>query len=254
MTPWKGIQWFSKLDARGFLGFFRGHSIQTMTFDELISALRRGMSLVRWGDGETANLRGKDTWHQQADGQLSKMLDQLLLGIYRSEKLVLGVPVSVVENSFLTLVIHQVRLLKIIWSTRVLLNCKLMRKLNPSRLVDSHIFLQQPERVSELLSNLDLGNRDAIYVSSVPSNLMASFSLRLSHLIIPPRNAYSQVEMVRQKLANWLKSAEKPIIFFSAGSAVKVLVLELVHRCQIIDLGSGLRFLDTGAQKYEWDL
>ena len=250
-----GLRWLFKLDLQGWSRMVGGLRPKCLAIEEIKTFLAEGYSLLRWGDGETANLREKTTWHQTSDPDLAKLLNQLLQDLTSTKKRVLfGLPLNSLQGSLLNPRSFAWSHRKQLWSSRVLFNLKRFRDLTNGHVFDSGIFYNQYSAIPGILKSLNTHARNILYISSTDAPVLKDHCLHLSHLAIPKKDAFTDLERIRTEALSWLSaSGSDPLILFSGGSTVKALFLELVERCQVVDLGSGVRFLESSRITLDWE-
>jgi hypothetical protein len=254
-TYFAGLRWLLKLDLQGWSRMIRGLHLRCLGIDEVKKHLAEGYSLIRWGDGETANLRGKTTWHQTGSPELAKLLNQMLRFLSSTERRILfGIPSIALEGLILKPSSTAWSQRKQLWSSRVLFNLREFRVLTEDKVFDSGVFYSQFSRIPEILNALNTDTRDVLYISSSPAPVLEEYCAHLSYVAIPKRDAFAEIENVKIKTLAWLSSSKShPLILFSGGSAVKALCPELIEKSQVVDLGSGVRFLESNRVVLDWE-
>ena len=249
------VTWFSTLDIRNIYGFIFGWKRDYLSFDNLCDQLKNGKSFIRWGDGETANLRGKSTWHQLGNLQLSESLKRLIEYIQNNEDIVVfGIPKRAIEGSLLCRSEWPTWLLKILWSTRILFNSRGFRALALRKVADAEIWYTNFKLLPWVFSEvLKIENRDVGLVCSNNFEKLFGETQSFKHFEILPRNAFDDYSVLREKVKNWtFECSNSPILFLAGGSASKLLISENFPSLQIIDIGSGLKALDHGKITRDW--
>lgn len=251
------LSWLLRLTPLGLCRFIFGSNPAVISNSELMEGLISGKSFVRWGDGETANLRGKSTWHQSGDPKLSQKLSELIDYCSNSEHVIFGVNFQAIQHSILNRKKWQWSGFRILFSSRVLFNQWKFRKLINSPLADALFWYNHSE---QLVNNLDLiipKNRPILVVSSNSDKLSILRSWNSITLIeISPRDAFRDFQSMVDQVNVWLDTLKDPnngIIILSGGSASKILVPKFSHFCQVIDIGSGFAFAYEGKKVMDWD-
>ena len=144
-TPMKGLKWISQLDSKGLWFLFVGREINKLEDQQVVNELKSGKSFIRWGDGETANLRGKSSWHQLGNSQLSHELDLCLDYILDVDHLVLGLPLVAVKDSMANRSSWPFWKIKVLLATRVLLNTEKFRGIPKNKISDAEIWYRKYE-------------------------------------------------------------------------------------------------------------
>jgi len=251
------LLWLLQLTPLGFLRFIFGSDLKTISDSALMEELVAGKSFVRWGDGETANLRGKSTWHQSGNQKLSQELLELINYSSNSEHVIFGVNFQAIRHSLLNRKKWQWAGFRILFSSRVLFNQWKFRKLMSSPLADALFWYNHSEQLVKKLEQIAPKNRRILLIGS-NSEVMSILKNwnSVTFITIPPRDAFSDIQNIIERVDSWLTTLNHDkdgIIVLSGGSASKILVPKFSHVCQIIDVGSGLAFAFEGKKVMDWD-
>lgn len=249
----EGLKWLLKLDFRGWLGFVLGVRTLEMTFENFIDNIKAGRSLIRWGDGETANLRIKRNWHQQGHPELSTRLYSLLEMVSQEPEILFGLPLKSLENIFVSRRDFFWPNRKQLWSTRALFNQRYYRSILKIPRIDAELFYRDPGLIPLIMKAIDAPRRDVLFISSKPSPTLVKIVPDIDFLKIPEKDAFATVHDIERKTKKWLNNCRRPVILFAGGSVLKAFCATLVGQCQIIDLGSGVRFLEPGERHMDWE-
>lgn len=254
-TPIKGLKWISQLDSKGLWFLVVGREINKLEDQQVVNELKSGKSFIRWGDGETANLRGKSSWHQLGDSQLSQELDLCLDYILDVDNLVLGLPLIAIKDSMTNRSSWPFWKIKVLLATRVLLNTEKFRGIPKNKISDAEIWYRKYEEIPNILESLGIENRPVLLISGDPSHHDAIKAIcNADFLPINPINAFEQYREIQTSAMEWCKghSSERPIVLLAAGSVGKLLVMHIHPSAQVIDIGSGLSALATGIFERDW--
>lgn len=254
-TPFKGFKWISQLDHKSFWSLIVGRTVTELNDDEVVKSLKLGYSFIRWGDGETANLRGKSSWHQSGDTHLSNELARFLEYSREADHLILGLPFVAIKGSLLNTSAWPLWKIKVLLSTRVLLNSNRIQSIPSSRVADSEIWYRIFLKIPSILQSLDVKFRPVLLVSGNSSHRDAIAEIcNVDYFEIKSLNAFEQYQEIKQFTYNWANShiAERPIILLAAGSVGKLLVMHLPPEVQVVDIGSGLSALQKGRIERDW--
>jgi hypothetical protein len=254
-TPIKGFKWMSQLDHKGFWSLIVGRTVTELNDDEVVESLKLGRSFIRWGDGETANLRGKSSWHQSGDTYLSDELARFLDYIRGADHLILGLPFVAIKGSLFNTSIWPLWKIKVLLSTRVLLNSNRIQSIPSSRVADAEIWYRIFLEIPSILLSIGVKYRPVLLVSGNDAHRDAIAAIcNADYFEIRSLNAFEQYEEIHQFTFDWATShiAERPIILLAAGSVGKLLVMHLPTEVQVVDIGSGLSALLEGRIERDW--
>lgn len=254
VTLASGIRWFFKLDFKGFKNFFLGENPQYVGNPEVYEYLATGYSIIRWGDGETANLRGKSTWHQESSAELSQRLEAVLQLALKKPEIMIGPSEGILEGRFLDTRSYAWSYRRNCWSTRVLFNLPKFRGLMQRRAFDASWFYKNFTQIPEVFRVLKITERDVLFVSSNSSKFLEKECPALHFLQIDSRNAFRRYPSLEDAVERWLtEHSRDPLVVIAGGSTSKVLISRFHPHAQFVDIGSGMRFLDEGIITYDWD-
>lgn len=254
-TPIKGLKWISQLDSKGLWYLFVGREINELDDQQVIAELKNGKSFIRWGDGETANLRGKSSWHQQGDSELGYELLLCLDYMLSVDRLVLGLPLVAIKDSITNRTSWPVWKIKVLLATRILLNTEKFRSIPRNRISDAEIWYRTYEEIPNILKTIGIENRPVLLISGDPGHHNAIKAIcKVDFLSINSINAFGQYREIKMSAVEWCFNhrTKRPIVLLAAGSAGKLLVMHLHPIAQIIDIGSGLSALASGVFERDW--
>lgn len=254
-TPIKGFKWMLQLDRKGFWSLIVGRTVTELSDNEVVESLKLGRSFIRWGDGETANLRGKSSWHQSGDTLLSDELDRFLDFIRGADHLVLGLPFVAIKGPLFNGSTWPLWKIKVLLSTRVLLNSNRIKSIPNSRVADSEIWYRIFLEIPSILLSIGVKYRPVLLISGNDTHRDALAEIcSADYFKIKSLNAFEQYQEIRQFTLDWANAntAERPIILLAAGSVGKLLVTHLPPEVQVVDIGSGLSALIKGRIERDW--
>lgn len=254
-TPIKGFKWMSQLDHKGFWSLIVGRTMTELSDDEVVENLKLGRSFIRWGDGETANLRGKSSWHQPGDAYLSDELARFLDYIRGADHLVLGLPFVAIKGSLLNGSIWPLWKIKVLLSTRVLLNSNTIKSIPNNRVADAEIWYRIFLKIPSILLSIGVKQRPVLLISGNEAHRDAVAAIcNADYFGIRSMNAFEQYQEIQRFTLDWATAhiAERPIILLAAGSVGKLLVMHLPPEVQVVDIGSGLSALLKGRIERDW--
>jgi len=254
-TPLLGIKWFSQLDLPGILFFLLGRKPELLEDHQVIEMLSSRNHFIRWGDGETANLRTKSSWHQMGDPKLAEKLKELLDYCDDATNVILGVPSSAIESRVILNSDWPLWKLRILSSTRVLMNLKKMRRKDKTTIADAEFWYRNFLNLNLILQTVIDSNKAVLLISGDGEHAkLLNWIADLEHFIIPSRDAFDQYQEIENFVSDWVnkKFEKKPIILLAGGSTSKVLLPKFGEYAQFIDVGSGLAYLLKGKIQRDW--
>jgi hypothetical protein len=234
-----------------FRRFILGIDVPVLGLEESISFLESsGGSLVRWGDGETAILRGRSIPFQDWNYELSERLKSLLN--QRQQRILLAIPVTALRSTILS---HFQRPTwiptRLVFSSAIQLN---------QIYADAFMFREKPRYALSVLKSSIQKAHCIIVVSSNPldKNYFTDLECRIIHLLIPSKNAFSEFHYICSQVRSYARaSREDPmrcqtVVLFSAGPAAKAFVADLADEFRCYDVGHLFYFQRNPAKKNVW--
>ncbi len=256
-TPLKGLLMLLQLTPLGLYKFIFGSSAQKMDDSELLDKLIEGKSFVRWGDGETANLREKSTWHQSGDKELSRKLAELIDFCSMSQDVIFGINFQTIRESLFNKHAWDKGNRNRLLTSRALFNQKRFNCLFNSGIADALYFYNNYKLLPHLMSLIASFERPILVINSDSKVLSVLKDWnRIEFIGIKPRDAFKQYDEIERRVETWLDSLpdqKEGLLLLSGGSATKVLVTRFSKVCQIIDIGSGFSFAKDGDMVMDWD-
>jgi hypothetical protein len=235
---------FMGLGARGFLRFISGYQSTFLQDDLVIEALRKGDSLIRWGDGETALARGKNIPYQEGNEELKRLLRDCLS--LSSPNIIFGLPwaftTSILDNRW------NLRFIRIFLSTRIFLDRFLTR--DTLRHTDTEFWYRNFPNIPALLHDLSLkktpvlisGNREFLKVC--PSHTI--------FIEVEKLNSFKSFNATCTRVSNLRAEHGELVVFLAAGPMSKPIVAQFHQTTQCVDIGHGFDFYLRGFKKYAW--
>jgi hypothetical protein len=222
-------------------------SISISSDTEVLDLMEKGYSFVRWGDGETAFVRGKFNWYQEFNSDLRKKLLDLLSTF--SSNLILGIHWGVYAK------INDkrwgLRIFKIIFSTRVFI----IKKLNSQRAYQKFATLdfwwRNADQIKDILARVSI-NRQCILIASNVKYLDFC-PINTKFIAAPASNAFTVYEKIIQEIDAHLEAGgNKTVILTAIGPTSKALVFDYYLKTQILDIGHGFNFALNGKNSWAW--
>lgn len=227
--------------------------LRILTENELIRVVISGKSFIRWGDGETEYLLGKNIHFQRQEPELRKELKSLLANTTTRSPWVLGIPLGAVQkNRRDTLNITE----KAFWfrTNRLLAGSLVSLKKESLKVSDALIFrTRDPSAVRaevtiglEQLANI-LIFCQIIFVGPIKTGTSISKHHPDVKIIeIPSHDAYRELDRIEATVRAMDSMLRRPAkdsvtVCVSAGPAGKALVARLAM--------SGIRAIDLGASE-----
>ena len=228
-----------------------GMDVPVLGLEETLAFLEAsGASLARWGDGETAILRGRSIPFQDWSPSLSERLGNLLN--QRQPGILLAIPAGALKGPIWR------HLKKPTWlATRVVL----ASALQPGRIyADAFMFRDEPVRaLAALKASIGRSGR-VVVVSSNPRDrdYFSGISCPVVHVLISERNAFAKFESICRRIRSSAAmkrdddTSAPTVVLFSAGPAAKALVAELAGEFRCYDVGHLFHFQRNPAKKNVW--
>lgn len=254
-TPLLGIKWFSQLDLPGIFFFLLGRKPELLEDHQVIEMLRNRNHFIRWGDGETANLRTKSSWHQVGDPRLAEKLRDLLAYCDDSSNVILGIPISAIESRVILNSDWPLWKLRILSSTRVLMNLKKLRRKDKETIADAEFWYRHFLDMNLILGNFIDSKKAVLLISGDTEHArLLNWIADLEHYIIPSRDAFDQYQDMEKFVSVWIsrKFEKELVVLLAGGSTSKVLLPKFGEYAQFIDVGSGLAYLLKGKIQRDW--
>lgn len=254
-TPLLGIKWFFQLDFPGVIFFILGREPEILGDAQVIKMLSHRNHLIRWGDGETANLRTKSSWHQIGDPRLAEKLKDLLSYCDDATNVILGIPISAIESRIILNSDWPLWKIRILSSTRVLMNLKKMRRKDRRSITDAEFWYRHFSNLNSILQTVVDSKKAVLLISGdVEHAKLLHWIEDFEHFIIPSRDAFDQYEEIENFVSDWVnrKLEKMPVILLAGGSTSKVLLPKFGEQAHFIDVGSGLAYLLNGKIQRDW--
>jgi hypothetical protein len=218
--------------------------VNELTNTELIKAIGRGRSVIRFGDGEALLLTGRDISFQPTSKELDKGLRIILRNYSDGAPYILGIPTNKLVDTEQAL--KAAGTLRIWRLYRVLFSKRFKKK--PAYCPLTYFYTQNTfeNDVMPLIKN-----RHIIWVSkeeNYDKNLTDYFSQnaeQVTYINTPATNAFQMYEEIKAEvLVATHRHQLRPIILLAAGPATKVLAYELCKAgIQCLDVGQGVRVI-----------
>lgn len=228
-------------------------NVMVMSIDETIDRMKKGCSIVRFGDAEFLIANGSEqSWYHKYSNKLSEELRNLLeLENERSFLVCLPETISSMKNI--------VKGTKIYWTIHLAANIKVYRKLCKNNVLYGNSYVSRPYRIfkdkrkceqwfAEILSLFE--GKEFVLIEGKYSRMGVGNDLfkrakNIQRILCPPKDAYDKYEEIKKAS---MSIPKEKIILLSIGPAGKPLAYELYKEGYTVwDLGH----LDS---EYEWFL
>jgi hypothetical protein len=231
--------------------FILGVDVPVLRLEESIAFLEAsGGSLVRWGDGESAILRGRSIpfqdWKYEHSGRLASILYK------KPPRILLGIPVAALRGSICQ------HFKKPTWiPTRLVFSSAIQQH---QIYADAFMFREEPGRALSVLKSAIKKARLLVIVSSNPldRDYFSDLSCEIIHIPIPPKNAFSEFSKIAYQVRSLTGGSRgnsmkcKTVVLFSAGPAAKALVADLADEVRCYDVGHLFHFQRNPAKRNVW--
>lgn len=203
-------------------------------------AMSRFRAIVRWGDGETQLVLGRNIGYQEASKEIGRELRMVLRS--RRPDMLLCVPPALIDlsNQKQRVPAREQR----IWFKTLIL----IRFFTKGRKFVGDAFMFRMETEFSGWKYLKIVLRESsgiIIVSSEQEDLVRlegeAGTANIAQVLVPSRHAFSQRESVLEEIYSLLQDGGFDTVLFSAGPLSKILILELTN-CTADDV----RLIDTG--------
>ncbi len=246
-TPFKLLLELIKLSPHQFSRVILGNKLSLIEDSQVVQLLSEGFSLVRWADGETAIARNKSIGYQFCDSRLTDKLNSLLN--VRSDSLIFGVPSAITER--LSRSKWTLQRIQILLSTRIYLSK--LSNANFEYLCDTFFWYRNYQDLQKVLSTV-IENRltvlvasDVNYLKFVPSGTM--------FIQTKASDAFLDYDRISSQLQEIISGSRTPVtILCACGPTSKAIVLDFKEFAQVIDVGHGFTFANSGKKIYAWDI
>jgi hypothetical protein len=197
--------------------------------ETLIYIKKKKISFLRWGDGETALLRGKSISFQKASSELSVDLYKILL-LSSEGVFLLGIPCRFFNQKFKNILRIDFWRNVYVWAST---HYQLSNNLKINQLVGDAFLFRPPGTISiNRLANLWDGlNIILLSPSILDIEIINRISVPLSikHILCSKRNSYEQADLYIENIKKHLLflNINKTVIILSAGPGGKIIGLKL---------------------------
>ena len=198
------------------------------SIEEIIDS---GLSIVRWGDGDTMSVLQFSNNFEDASRALSRDLFRLFR-VTQGSTLLLGVPRAVLTSD--PRATYRRPRLKI-WNPTLLLMVACIRKRRP--VVDSLMF-RSSDQVRRLTQAIK--GRSVILVAPYSSQGLIRNRLGLSEfsaILVSETHNYREIMDTARAVRDKAKSLPCPLVLVSGGSGGRILISLIFDRVQCIDIG-----------------
>ena len=219
-------------------------TLNVLTNNGLNEAIRKGRSVIRFGDGEALLVTGRDIYFQPTSPEMNRKLRTIIKNYSDDAPYILGIPTNKLADTEQTLkaagTLRIWRLYRVLFAQRF--------NTTPAYCALTHFYTKNTfeHEIMPLIKD-----RHIIWVSkeeNFDKNLTDYFSQnaeQVTYINTPATNAFAQYEEIKAEvLTATHKHQLKPIILLAAGPATKVLAHELSQTgIQCLDIGQGIRVI-----------
>jgi hypothetical protein len=246
-TPIRLLIEICKLGFSGNITLIRGCPQPFLSDSDTITLLLSGYSFVRWGDGETAIVRGKDIYYQQADEKLSCKLKRL--AFHPPSRTIIGLPWTVEKSLFSTK--WNIRIFKIMFSTRVFWSSLFDLRKNQLLLGRTEFWWNHASKITEILTQISLRASATVLIG--PKRFLKFCPKKTHHIEIPERDAFSDYQSICLQIEKIIRSSSGLVaILVAAGPTAKAIAADFAEKSQVIDVGHGFNFAEGGFGSWSW--
>ena len=246
-TPLKFFLEILKLSPRKAMRVLMGNKLCLIDDSQVIHLLCNGLSLVRWADGETAIARNKSIGYQSSEPRLAKKLNDLLNN--PDDSLIVGVPFAITEK--LSRDKWSLKRLQILMSTRLYLSK--IEKGSFIHLCDTFIWYRNYEKLQSII-NIITKQRRVVLVAS-QEEYLRFVPTGTTFIKTSPIDSFLEYDLIVTQLHQIIESSKIPVtILCACGPTSKALVADFKAFAQVIDVGHGFSFANSGMKIYAWDI
>jgi len=246
-TPFKLLRDVLAGSPRQWRNLIFGCPVKITPDSEIFIFLAQGHSFVRWGDGETALVRGKSIYYQEYDQTLKEKLEQVVRHPPRNT--IFGVP-WVIYSSLLDPRWNQ-RIFKIMFSTRVYWSKVLRPRIKNVKFSRTEFWWDRASQLDSLIREIVGLGRKIVLIGD--KKFLALCPDKTEHIPIPNLDAFSQYQTIAMKIQEILDSnASLVTLLVAAGPTTKAVVNDFANHCQVIDVGHGFNFALEGKGAWAW--
>jgi hypothetical protein len=246
-TPFKFLFELVRLSPREALNVILGNRLFLIEDSEVIRLLCEGYSLARWADGETAIARNKSIGYQSCDPRLADKLNSLIVG--KRENLIIGVPSAITER--LTPSKWNLLRIQILLSTRVYLS-KITNQ-NIGILCDTFFWYRNYQDLQKIFRAVTQNRRTVLVASNVKYLNFTPTGTKFVET--KGTDSFQDYEKISSQIQDVIASSKIPVtILCACGPTSKALVFDFKQFAQVIDVGHGFTFANSGKKIYAWDI
>ncbi len=246
-TPVKFFLEVLKLSPRQAIRVLKGNKLNLMDDSQVIHLLCNGLSLVRWADGETAIARNKSIGYQSSEPRLANKLNDLLNN--PDDSLIVGVPSAITEK--LSRDQWTLKRLQILLSTRLYLSKIDIGSF--THLCDTFIWYRNYEKLQRIMDIITKHRRVVLVASQ--EEYLRFVPPGTSFIKTSSIDSFLEYDLIVAQLHQFIESSKIPVtILCACGPTSKALVVDFKAFAQVIDVGHGFSFANSGMKIYAWDI
>jgi hypothetical protein len=203
--------------------------------------------MARWADGETAIARNKSIGYQSGDPRLAFKLNSLIK--HRSDNLIIGVPSAITER--LTPSKWNLQRMRILLSTRVYLSRVTNQRIE--LLCDTFFWYRNFQDLQKIFKSVTQNRRTLLVASN--EQYLKFTPTGTKFIETKGTDAFQDYEKISSQIQDIIASSKIPLtILCACGPTSKALVHDFKEYAQVIDVGHGFTFANSGKKIYAWDI
>ncbi len=211
--------------------------------DPLDYANAHGLSLIRWGDGESNILHGMPIHFQRYDPRLAEGLRRVIVN--PSRDIVIGIPQTPLTTNILRHLSQRIWLrTRLIWA---------WHGSSHTRFTDALALRSNPVQALEKLRNILSRKAWCIIVCADQSeaDLVNCEGLNVMHIQIKAQNCFDDYDKIHNQIRNAISILNRKhlrsdgLVLIAAGPTAKLWALDLAEIVTVYDIGHLLRAVRT---------
>jgi hypothetical protein len=232
---------------RTWINLVLGCQIRLISDSQVIELIEQGASFVRWGDGETAIIRGKSISYQESVEQLREKLKHLSAN--PPDNLVFGLPWVTYASPFDRR--WNKRIFGIMFSTRVYWAKKYRKRFAKTRVARTEFWWDHANEIPMILENIQKRGQKMVLVGS--REFLALCPKGTELVEVRKSDAFADYyTLCKSILVFHEKYRANLTLVVAAGPTAKALVNDFGRLFQVLDVGHGFYFALNGFGSWAW--